>query len=349
MVRTTQLVAVGMGVALPLVHADVYKMCKDNKCQDCPVGLTNAGTGYPNCVTYDSDTVFFNSDYPGSGGGGWRPYFDIPKLDPGCKLIVKSPANTDLPGCGYMIASFSQPACAVLNLEKSFMLQFCCGNGDCSAAGASKMRRSAKFGGKYGLGEPLDIEAASGGMYSLVLRDANGTEITPTQVGAPPVAARREPSKPNADHPTPLADRGPKAKRSCDDGSWRADDGKAEYTRPADNTQIVARGVAGPGSVEITSTRSQSFTTSMNIGFADILSLGVGFEMTESVSDSTAHSFTVLEGQSGDVGFTSYMLCTAGSGRCNDGQVRGEICTPKVVKQGDDEVLDGIYGLIIHS
>src|SRR5690348_12997215 len=32
--------------------ASVYKMCKDNTCQDCPVGLTNAGTGYPKCVIY---------------------------------------------------------------------------------------------------------------------------------------------------------------------------------------------------------------------------------------------------------------------------------------------------------
>src|SRR4051812_42467406 len=145
---------------------------------------------------------------------GYRPYIDIGELDPGCKIIIKSPANTDIVGCGYMIASFSQPTCAVLDLKKTFMAQFCCGLGDCARSGAGKLRRSVKFGGS--LGEPLDVRAAGGGMYSLVFRDANGTEIAPAQVGHPPEAVV-------AGRSTELGSAGLLAKRGCDGGSWRPD------------------------------------------------------------------------------------------------------------------------------
>lgn len=34
-----------------------------------------------------------------------------------------------------MIASFAQPACAALRVEKTFILQFCCSVDDCNRAG----------------------------------------------------------------------------------------------------------------------------------------------------------------------------------------------------------------------
>ncbi|KAH6641071.1 hypothetical protein F5144DRAFT_481645 [Chaetomium tenue] len=312
--RSFQLVAWATSLALPLAKANVYKMCKDNHCDDCPVGITNAGSGYPDCVTYDSETVFYNSDFPGSDGGGWRPYIEIPELDETCQFIIRSPAHTDMPGCGYPIASFSNPVCAVVNLEKTFMVQFCCGLGDYSSAGASKLRRSAKFGGAYGWNERLDTAAASGGMYSIVLRDANGTEIKPAQVGPPPDSLSTHRSAPLQIDTAPagVSTRQLHPRSSCSENSWTADDGYSEYTRPADNTQIVKTSVAGPADQQISTTRSQSFTTSMNLGFADVLSLGVSFEMTESYGDSESSTFHVPDGQSGDVGFTAYLICTRG-------------------------------------
>jgi hypothetical protein len=213
-----------------------------------------------------------------------------------------------------MIASFANPVCAVVNLEKTFMVQFCCGSGDCSAAGASKLRRSARFGGPYGWGERLDTAAAGSGMYSIVLRDANGTEIKPAQVGPPPggPSTHRSPLPQIATLPTVVSARSLQPRSSCSENSWTADEGYSEYTRPADNTQIVKTSVAGPADQQISVTRSQSFTTSMNLGFADILSLGVSFEMTESYGDSESSTFHVPDGQSGDVGFTAYLVCTRG-------------------------------------
>jgi len=66
----------------------------------------------------------------------------------------------------------------------------------------------------------------------------------------------------------------PIAKRAaCEEKSWKPDDGKAEYTRPANDTQILVRGISGPVSLQITGPRLQSFTASMDISFADAASL----------------------------------------------------------------------------
>lgn len=46
----------------------LFSMCTENQCNDCPVGVSSAGTGYPACVVYDSDAVF-TSDFGGIEGG----------------------------------------------------------------------------------------------------------------------------------------------------------------------------------------------------------------------------------------------------------------------------------------
>lgn len=235
-----------------------------------------------------------------------------------------------------MIASFSQPTCAVLNLEKTFMVQFCCGSGDCNAAGASRLlKRSAKFGESS-----LDIEAAASGMYSLVLQYPNGTDVEPIHIGSPPtlsgdarvleteqtddITERAVSPSSSTDNALVINNKGNEGDNNknttttitprsrCDANSWKPNPGKDEYTRPADNTQIVHPAVSGPGEFSITQSRTQTFTTSMSIGFADILSLGVSFEMSESVQDTHATTFPVEAGQTGEIGFTSFMVCTAG-------------------------------------
>jgi len=113
----------------------------------------------------------------------------------------------------------------------------------------------------------------------------------------------------------------PIAKRAaCEEKSWKPDDGKATYTRPANDTQILVRGISGPVSLQITGPRQQSFTASMDISFADAAALGVGFDLAETVQDSSVFEVAVPEGQNGDWGFTSYLMCT--TGECSLLQVR---------------------------
>ena len=272
---------------------------------------------------------------------------DVHPQDKDCAVIVKSPADASTDDCGIAIFSSYQPVCAVLNLEKTFAVQFCCGISDCKAAGAPNGRRGS-----------LDQEASSRGLYSLFLLSPNGTVIEPMHVGPPPAAKR----------PKLLDARATIEKRSCEKKSWVADEGKDMYTRTADGPQIVMTGVRGESTMIITNERSQSWTSTLgaNIGFEDVLSIGLSFEesFTETITESKSRSFTVLAGQSGDIGFTAYLHCSTGMirssvpydslltrqplghGKCGGKEVHGEVCTPYKSSSGE---LAGVYAVIAHS
>jgi hypothetical protein len=241
---------------------------------------------------------------------GYNVYFDVQKHDPGCATIVKSPAATDLVGCGAVIAAFQQPACAVLNLETSFMLQNCCGD-DCDSAGAKMIR------GLGQMGSPRSVLVDGHG--GLLLKYANGTIIEPLEVAPPsaPVVARsmQRQARRTTEHRL--------QKRSCVKNSWKGGD---VLTKPADNVQIVAGSQTGPGTVTITESRTQTWSTSMSLGIADILSLGVSAEFSESETSGIDKTWELLEGQTGEIGFTATMSCSTGKGECDDGEVEGEVC-----------------------
>jgi hypothetical protein len=56
-------------IAFVAVAQDPFYMCTDNKCETCPSAISSTGTGYPNCVIYNSEDVFANQGYEGSEGG----------------------------------------------------------------------------------------------------------------------------------------------------------------------------------------------------------------------------------------------------------------------------------------
>lgn len=49
---------------LSQASAKQFTFCKDDSCKDCPVNIEEAGTGYPNCVVYDSKRTFNNQNFP---------------------------------------------------------------------------------------------------------------------------------------------------------------------------------------------------------------------------------------------------------------------------------------------
>ncbi|OAQ64465.1 hypothetical protein VFPPC_05734 [Pochonia chlamydosporia 170] len=321
-----------------------FAFCTDNKCEKCPVSVTSDGTGYPNCVVYESKDIFPGQGFTGSKGGGYAPFINIEEPDHGCSVIIKSPADTDIQGCGYPIGSFKHAACAAVNLDKTFMVQFCCGSGDCEAAGASK--RSSRFNRAY-------LEGRAGGGGGVYLQDQDGNVIKPLKEG-PPINARsllKGEHKRQAIKPPHLQTR--KDKGRCD-GDWKPDsDATDKYTKPSEKTTVVANDVdggSGGTTITITAERSQSWTngTNFDFGIADILSLGASISnsFTEEKSDTRSKAFSVPAGQSGDVGFTAFLVCTKGSGTCDGKKVSGEICMPKVT---EDDGLDGITAVIAHS
>jgi hypothetical protein len=56
-------------VASIVVAQDPFYICTESKCETCPSAISSTGTGYPDCVIYNSEDVFANQGYQGSQGG----------------------------------------------------------------------------------------------------------------------------------------------------------------------------------------------------------------------------------------------------------------------------------------
>ncbi|KAH6643479.1 hypothetical protein BKA67DRAFT_665285 [Truncatella angustata] len=328
---------------LRAVAQDPFTFCKDDGCGDCPVSITSIGTGYPDCAIYNSVDVFGNQGFD-EEKNFINAFLDVPQQDESqpCFIIFKSPADLQQPGCGEIQKTFQDATCGDIKLDTTFMVQFCCGNGDCAAAGipglpsTRSISQSAKFDRSM-----LAALASSGGGGLKSLRIAiNGTEIQPAYVGSPPVTD----SISESFIKKPMLAR----RNGVCAGDWVPVAGKEDYTRPADRPQIVSSVYTGPFVVQITQTRTQewSMTIEASLGFEDVVSLGISFSSTfsESVSNSEAAQFTIAEGEKGYVAWNSFVRCSEGTGTCNDEQISGEVCTPYL--DANSGKLAGEYTLV---
>ncbi|KAL8834865.1 MAG: hypothetical protein Q9170_003565 [Blastenia crenularia] len=307
-------------------------ICKEGTCKDddngCPAQITSSGDGFPTCKVYDTGDVLDVGDFEAAEGGGTQVYLNIFEPDQGCAVIIKSPASTDEEGCGYTIGSFRNAVCTAVALKESFMIQHCCGSGDCEAAGAgAKMIRGMDY--KRGL-------SARG--VEIIGKD--GKIVEPKQTGEPP---QRKALADGTDSPT-LFSRDYKDK----DCKEYVPDGEV-YTRPADAPQILATGVdGGTTGSEVTISHSRevsqsiSFTAGVNI---EIISAETTMTFEESITDTKEKKWTIPAGQAGKVGFTPNLKCTKGAMTCKDGTSSGEACTG--YKEADE--IAGTYAVIATS
>lgn len=190
------------------------------------------------------------------------------------------------------------------------MVQFCCGEGDCTAAGADAKKRSAKWP------RLASTSSTTGGLY---LKYPNGTIIQPIQVGQPQtIQARSNAGEVDSKHLN--------ARDGCDKNSWVADPDRSDYSRAADGSQVIYANAVGPAHLTITTERSQSYTSTLgaSVGFSDILDLGVSImqSFTREISDSRAITFDLEKGQQGNVVFTPFL-------RCSTGKLREYLATDK--------------------
>lgn len=214
---------------------------------------------------------------------------DVPQPDPTCTYIIRSPASVDVQGCGTLVGAFKNAGCVSLTLKETFMAQFCCGNGDCTAAGVNaKMVRGLNY-------------ARGATLTGVGFHDADGKQIEPLEVGVPP---EMRASWKN--------DRRAIGRR--DDCKY-IPDGEVYTTNGA--TQIVLTGVdggSGGSEVKITQERSvsRSSTFQAGIGF-EVFSASVSVTFEETLTDGQEKTFTIPAGQTGKLGFTPILKCTKGS------------------------------------
>jgi hypothetical protein len=160
------------------------------------------------------------------------------------------------------------------------------------------------------------------GRGGVLLKDANGTIIEPAEIGPPPEVVAAQKGKHQSQ---PFKARAILHTRGCTGKSWH---GSEVLTRPSPNVTIVANSVAGGAAgstVQITTERSESYSSTINLGITDIISLGVSAEFTQSYSTSKAVTVSIPAGQSGKLGFTATMYCSTGKGQYDNGEVEGEI------------------------
>ncbi|POR34638.1 Uncharacterized protein TPAR_05159 [Tolypocladium paradoxum] len=156
--------------------------CSERSCGNCPISAAAVEQGSSKCVIYNSDDVFLRGQgFRESGTGAYAPYLDIKQPDPDCSILLRSPARTDLPGCGRVARSFEHAACVAVDPGASFMLQRCCAKDKCYS-GTGK--RSAKVGYGY-----FEGQASGGGAY--YLQYSNGTKIEAAHKGFAPGAGPR--------------------------------------------------------------------------------------------------------------------------------------------------------------
>lgn len=112
-------------VHVGLIACQDVSWCRDEECDDCPSALASSGPGYPECVVYDSNTVFggqgFNDD--GVGDIKFKVFgnFKSPCGDKPGNYMVRSPASLEAVGCGTLVFSTTKSQCsAEIGLQDTF-------------------------------------------------------------------------------------------------------------------------------------------------------------------------------------------------------------------------------------
>ena len=179
-----------------LSTAQLLSFCLDNKCGNCPVAPGQA-VGYPLCNIYDSSTVLGNNGFNGTTGGsvqshfrtiramlilnfyrGFQTWIDVPQPDKGCTVLIRSPAGVNEENCGVPVGSFSTGTCANVPLKETFMMQYCCGSGDCTAAGVARRRGNGWAFERRGGGSGFKFYDANG---NIIVSNSSGLLNSATQ------------------------------------------------------------------------------------------------------------------------------------------------------------------------
>ena len=224
------------------------------------------------------------------------------------------------------------------------MVQFCCGTGDCTAAGANPKRgigntyTSAVIMDTAGdVVVPLEVGDLGGDMMDVFMKDygLNNTSVRRTISGdGTPVWKIGYGAEEELD------------KRDCD--TYTPAQGAPYTNTDTVSTRLTGR-ICGDGSMTtITNEQSVSRSTTFEASVSDpfgIISASIEFTTEMTATQSYDYTFTAPNGQCGQVVFTATLLCTSGTiSGCDDGDQEGEACTANRVS---DSQIDETYSFVI--
>ncbi|KAF2162491.1 hypothetical protein M409DRAFT_27114 [Zasmidium cellare ATCC 36951] len=275
--------------------------CTESGCTDCPVSF-GTGSGFPECIIYDTAQLR-DQGYPVEDNGQSTIFFDVPPLDSGCQVIVRTPVVPTENDCGGNVLIAQGATCAPVRVDNTFITLFCCGTDDCAGAGAPPAKRSPNpaanaFGG-------------SGAMY-MTMRDRDGNVIPPRNASSTSISER--------DVVKPLK------KRDCESFTVT----RQPYTVSGGNN-IVSDTVTCSQTESCDATLGSSVTETWGVDVSvsvgdpfGIVSASVGVSWEQSIERSFSGTFTFGPGERGYVVFIPLLTCVEGAfdGDCEgNGQV----------------------------
>ncbi|CZT18129.1 uncharacterized protein RCC_03969 [Ramularia collo-cygni] len=307
-------------------------MCTDGGCGTCPNRLIDS-SGWPVCHWYDlADNPIWSEQFNAAENGGLEVFFNIAQPDPTCAVVIRSPAGSEYIGCGQNILTTYNALCTKLILRQRVMLQFCCGTGDCDAAGGGVSSISLT---------PEDFantsSIASGGSGAMLFINSQGEIIQPDSESDPREQALRKrlvqspaPEKrQEAKHGGALLANRDLFKRDCT--FTQVGD---PFTAPG-NTVVIDGPVTGPAMIDRSVEQTVGWSSTFEVGIAfDIFSAGASFTTSESITESASITLEVQDSVTGFWVWTPILTCANGelSGDCSG---TGRACSPTKNSQGN--------------
>lgn len=161
--------------------------CTTQACDNCLAELS-VGSGFPECRVYESSEWLTGLER--EDGDGYDVWWNSGGADEGCQTIIRTPASVDVQNCGYFLTSWNQPGCYKTRIQQTFMIQFCCGTGDCGEATPQNSMANVRVAALQG-------ETSSTSLVFDDLQGANNTGSRELGDGMTLHWAKRTPSSPS--------------------------------------------------------------------------------------------------------------------------------------------------------
>ena len=306
------------------------------------------GCGFPanaSAVTptaWDKATTVHNFTLPGAEaklGGGYDVYWSVGHIDETCRVIITQPFTQeehDEKLSGNVILSVSHPGCYYAHIAGDFAVGYCCGNSDCSNAGAGGIAKRSALSGRGGPSERRRSTEIS--PYAPL--EARGWDSTP----APEESKAPEPSKAGwtCENPKPSGDPYKKAGPQQIDGNILDCNGGQVCSLSPSMAVTASNSVTNEKSTTLTDSTGASLsieagfnlpvgptgsvTGTVSQDFSKAVAESLSETKDTSVSKTITMDISLVPGNKYNLWFTPTLECQKMSMKCNDQEVIVEKC-----------------------
>lgn len=347
----------------PPTGGNIYP-CHGQTCDNCHAETFSVNEGYPNCIVYNSGDDL-GSSFSAKSGNGYDVWWDSGAPNANCKIVVRTPAATDLPACGYFLTSWSKAGCFYTTLQQTFMLQYCCGQGDCDAASPASSIADAHaqaLVGRTTIVSLPKIDFADGEAQSGT-QDIEGVGSVAWKRSDYAYSKRVADPEPEIEKPDIIVESEIEERdierRSCSfhKTSDRTSDGGRQVRASPTQVCNASGGCSIAASATVTEGRSVSAGFSLSDSTWKTIGATVGYTFMESESFTSTTTYTQESGTTGYVTYIPTLYCWEGTFhgcqahngdhvfKIDSGTVY-TVCNPATRSSGSGLQLDGTFSFV---